>query len=148
MTRSEKLSSILRLAERKEQIAARNAAQSRLKLLECENKLKELQKFRYEYARHRGLGNSVLCSSELLERQKFINQLDEGIEILKQIISSRHFDSETEKKLWVDAYKHSSSLDRLMNKFRQSELLHSERMEESALDDRSQYRFNKFNEKF
>ncbi len=140
MTRSEKFSSVLRIAETKKRDAARVAIKTNQKLNEYEKKLSELRGFRKEYTLGARAGSQSMKASQLQERQKFIRQLDEGINILTSKVEGQRQSSDLDKQAWLDAHKHSDAMDKLMGKIKKTEACLDESREANELDDHSQYR--------
>ncbi len=140
MTRSKRFSSELKIAEAKKRNAARVAVQAKQKLHEYEGKLDELRSFRSDYAiAVKGVDNNVTASL-LQERQKFIQQLDEGIKVIQNRIEGQKQSTEIDKQAWMDAHKHSDAMDKLMLKIKKIEIDLIETRAENEIDDRSQYR--------
>ncbi len=140
MTKSERFSPVLKVAETKKREAARVAMQTRQKLREYEHKLDELRSFRDEYALHVHTGNQSINAMQLQEQQKFVQQLNEGINILKTKIEGQKQNNDMDTQAWQEAYKYSSTIDKLISKIRRIELGVSETRESNELDDRTQYR--------
>jgi flagellar export protein FliJ len=140
MIRSQKFSSVIRIAETKKRDAARVAVKAKQKLQEYEQKLNELRSFRSEYTINARASGQVMTANQLQERQKFIRQLDEGIKILSNKVDGQRQSSALEKQAWLDAHKHNDAVDKLMGKIRQVEINLGETREANELDDRSQHR--------
>ena len=139
MTRSEKFSSVLRIAESKKHDAARVAKKTNQILNEYEEKLGELRGFRDEYTLGARAVSQSMTAKQLQERQKFIQQLDEGINILTNKVEGQRQNSEVDKQAWLDAHKYSDAMDKLMGKIKKTEERLDESREANELDDRSQY---------
>ncbi len=139
MTRSEKFLSVLRIATKKKRDAARVAIETEHKLNEYEKKLSELRGFRSEYTLGSHAGNQSMTAKQLQERQRFIRQLDEGINILSNKVEGQRQNSHLDKQAWLDAHKHSDAMDKLMGKIRKMEICLDESREANELDDRAQY---------
>ncbi len=140
MTRSERFASVLKIAELKKRNAARASAQAKQKLHEYEKKLYELLDFRNEYTLGDRAVSQSVTASQLQQRQKFIQQLDEGINILRKQVAGQKQSSEMDKQVWLDAYKHTNAMDKLMSKIRKTEIDLLEARETNEVDDRSQHR--------
>ena len=140
MNRSEKFSSVLRIAEIKKRDATRIAVKAKQKLHEYEQKLNELRSFRNEYTLNAWAGGQTMTANQLQERQKFIRQLDEGIKILTNKVKGQRQSSAVDKQAWLEAHKHSDAVDKLMGKIRKIEVDLGETREANELDDRSQHR--------
>lgn len=139
MTRSQRFSSVLRIAETKKRNAARISVKATQKLNEYEKKLDELRSFRNEYTFGAHAGSQRMTANQLQERQLFLRQLDEGISILSNKVNGQKQSSDMEKQIWMDALKHSDAMDKLMAKIRKIEIDLVETREDSEVDDRSQH---------
>ena len=135
MTRSQRMASILKLAERREREAAKAASQTRNHLLQFEDKLKELRRFRKEYAIGAGSRTGIYNAAQLHQQQRFIEQLDEGIRLLNQSILQQRHSLDRSSQKWMDAYRYSNSLDKLVDKMRNVEYRETEAAEQAELDD-------------
>ncbi|MFT5134848.1 MAG: flagellar FliJ protein [Gammaproteobacteria bacterium] len=140
MTRSEKFSPVLRIAESKKRDAARAAVKANKKLQEYENKLNELRSFRLEYSVDKNVVGQLVTTNKLQDRQNFIRQLDAGINIMEKKIEGQKQNSDLDKQAWLDAHKHVDAIDKLVGKIKKIETNMSELREDNELDDRSQHR--------
>ncbi len=140
MTRSQKFTSVLKIAEIKKRDATRIAMKAKQNLHEYEQKLNELRSFRSEYTLSARAGGQTMTANQLQERQKFIRQLDEGIRILTNKVEGQRQSSAVDKQAWLDARKHSDAVDKLMGKIRQIEIDLGDTREANELDERSQHR--------
>ena len=147
MTRSEKLSPVLKLAVSRKRKAEITAARASHLLREYELKLEELRQYRAEYSVVNTSGGQVMNASHLQERQKFIRQLDEGIRILKNKVKGQQEITNVDKQAWLEAHKHNDAIDKLMGKMRKLEWQLRETREDNAMDDRSQHKRNPFQDK-
>lgn len=139
MTRSQRFSSVLRLAETRKRNAARMSVNATQKLREYEKKLDELRRFRNEYTLGAHAGSRSMTSNQLQERQLFLRQLDEGISIMINKVNGQKQSSAMEKQVWMDALKHADAMDKLLCKIRKIEIDLAETREDSEVDDRAQY---------
>lgn len=139
MTRSQRLSPVLKLALTRKRNAAVVAAKAAKLLRDYELKLAELKSYRAEYAMLDNADGQVVNASLLQERQKFMLQLDEGIDILKNKVKGQQQVMDVDKQQWLDAHKHNDAIDKLMGRLRSLEQNLRETRENDALDDRAQY---------
>ena len=140
MTRTEKLAPAYRIAELKKRDAAKIAENSKQKVLEYERKLQELIDFRKDYSLSSHFSGSVLSASQLVEHQKFMRQLDEGIRIIEKQLEGHKQDSEIDRRVWLDAYQRSDAMDKLIGKLKKMEQGARDNRLENEIDERSQSR--------
>ena len=140
MTRTDKFSPVLKIAQIKKRDAARAAARSQQKVAEYEKKLSELVNFRKEYRLSNQASSQVMSAGALKEHQKFVQQLDEGISILKNQLEGHIQDNRIDRQAWMQAHQHSDAMDKLMSKMQNLEHRIREIRIDNEIDDRSQHR--------
>lgn len=139
MTRTERFSPVLKIAEIKKRDAARVAAKSNQAVAEYERKLSELVSFRKEYRLSDHVSNRSMSATELKEHQKFVGQLDEGISILKSQLEGHRQNNQIDRQAWMEAHQRSDAMDKLMGKMQKLEQRIRETRVDNELDDRSQH---------
>lgn len=139
MSRPKKLSPVSKLAGIRKLNAARTAMASQRRLLEYENRLAELVRFRHEYGSPAQLNTDGLKAGALKEYQKFISQLDEGIAVLRHQLEGQKQHYEIDRQAWLTAYQRSDALDRLVDKMQNIENRIRELKRANELDERFQH---------
>lgn len=140
MTRSQRMKPVLRIAQSRKLDAARGVARTSHKLREYENKLAELRGFRDEYARQGRTDGQLLQPLALREGQKFIRRLDAAMDILRRKVAGLKQSSAMDRQVWMDACKHTDSIDRLLGRLRDMETGRRETRADNEIDDQAQYR--------
>ncbi len=140
MTRSKRLSPVLKLAETNERSAAQSMAQTRQRLHYYEEKLTELCCFRKEYANslHAGQANAI-SASQLQEYQSFLRQLDKGISVISEKISGQKQLNTRDEQQWLMAKQRTDALDKLVLKLQGMERNLRDNREANEVDERSQH---------
>lgn len=139
MYTSKRLIPIKKLAEFHQQRAAHWLAQSQHQLLGYQQRLTELQHYREEYfVRFREATRSGLGGSRLLEYQQFLSQLNGAIEQLEAAIVNCQRQVEACRRQWRHRYTRIQSLDKAIERFRDSERRQTVHREQIELDEHSQ----------
>lgn len=140
MTRSKRLSPVLKLAESKERNAVQVMAKTRQRLNHYEEKLNELRKFHEEYSNaYRHSQSGVISATQLLETQKFLHQLDEGIAIMSEKVTGQKQLNLRDEQQWLLAKNRTDALDKLVVKIQSVEKNIRDNREADEIDERSQH---------
>ena len=139
MVRSKRLSPVLKLAETDERNAAQSMAQTRQRLHYYEEKLSELCGFRKEYENSlRADQTHITSTSQLQQYQSFLRQLDEGIAMISEKISSQKQLTSRDEQQWLITKQRTDALDKLVLKLQGVERNLRENREANELDELSQ----------
>lgn len=139
MTRSKRLSPVLKIAESKTLYAARAVAESRRQILHYEQKLNELLSFRNEYRqRLRSSHSSTTSAIRLREYQQFLQQMNEGIKVLSEQVEQLKNNGEQTESKWRKAKYRTDALDKLILKLEGMEENLQLNRESNEVDERSQ----------
>ncbi len=136
--RSERFRPLQRLAERKEEAAARQLGIARRKLAEAEQRLNELRRFREEYCRQlQESGQQGLDGRRLQSFQQFLSQLDTAIGQQQQQLESCRVACERESHHWKNCHREQRILEKTMERFRNEEQRRARRREQKLEDDQT-----------
>lgn len=140
MSRSKRLSPVLKLAENKEKTAALAMARARQQLHYYENKVNQLRAYRDEYSQSLIQGRAKSMSAiQLQEYQNFIRQLNEGITLLSKKIEEQKSMTLQDEKSWISAKSRTDVLDKLVLKLNWMDKKFHNNREANEMDDRSQH---------
>jgi flagellar FliJ protein len=135
-SRAARLQPAAEQAKERQEKALQRLADQQQKLLKAEQQLTELQRYREEYA----LQGGDLTVTALLNRQRFIERID-------QAITQQLTEVERQKRLleqaggqWREAHARERALDSVIDHHREQERKSEERREQSEIDERMQYR--------
>lgn len=135
MKKSKRLEPISRLAEIKEQQAARLVGDYRKTLEEQSKQLESLKEYREGYlARYQTVS---MGARQLADYRLFLDKLNRAIEEQEQLIANSLNAVHDKEKLWTSARSHNQGMQKLVEKAGKEELTSSEKREQSELDDRS-----------
>ncbi len=137
-TRSERFAPLQRLAERKEEAAARALGIARRKLAEAEQRLLELRRFREEYCRQlHNSGQQGLDGRQLQSFQQFLAQLDTAIGQQQSVIEQCRNDCADRTRHWEGCHREQRILDRTIDRFRHQEQRETRRREQKLEDEQT-----------
>ncbi len=140
MTRSKRLSPVLKFAESKERHAVHVMAKARQRLNHYKEKLNELRKFHKEYSNaFRHSQSRVISATQLQETQKFLRQLDEGIAVMSEKVTGQKHLNLRDEQQWLLAKNRTDALDKLITKIQGFERNMRDNREADEVDERSQH---------
>ena len=141
MTKSERMKPVVRVAESREQAAAREFGASKRALEEHEQRLAELLTYREEYHRHfQQTGSAGVSAGQFMSFQRFLAQLNKAIEQQRRIVETAAQACECKREALGAARGRSMALDKVVSRYRQEEERHQERREQKETDEGAQRR--------
>lgn len=136
MSRSARLQPLQRLAEQRENEAARAVADALRKLEEQRQQLQGLNGFRHEYnERFARDGQAGMSVGRMLDWRRFLARLDTALEQQEEAITRAELECERVKKLWVLSRRNSDTYDLLAERYRLDELQQQARSEQKESDE-------------
>jgi len=136
MTRSERLQPAVDQAERREQEALQRLVEQQQRLAYVQQQLDELERYREEY----GLGVGGLTVSALLNRQQFVERIDQAIVQQGREVERQRRLTETTSLQWLQAHAREKALDSVVGRYRTQEQQSEQRQEQAEIDERMQHR--------
>lgn len=122
--------------QRSEDALVKLAAQQQL-LGRAEHQLSELQRYRQEYA---ATGAGALSVAALLNRQTFIERIDQAIVQQTAEIARQARQLEQVRDHWKQTHARESALDSVVAQHREQARRAEDRQEQAEVDERMQYR--------
>jgi len=122
--------------QRSEEALSRLAAQQQL-LARAEHQLSELHRYREEYANG---GDTMLSVSAMLNRQSFIQRIDQAIAQQVTEVARQTRQLEQVREQWKHSHARESALDSVVARHLEHERRADERREQAETDERFQYR--------
>lgn len=119
-----------------EDALAQLAAQQQ-QLAKAEHQLDELRRYRQEYA---AAGDGALTVGALLNRQKFVERIDQAIAQQTVEIARVQHQFEQVRGRWHQAHAREGALDNVIERYREQDRQAEDRREQSDSDERAQYR--------
>ncbi len=140
MTRSKRMQPVLRVAEMREQAAAKELGNAQRFLQEQEERLAELRLYHAEYVRDmHSQGSSGISSARFQELQRFMASLNQAIEQQQQMVHSAARACEHKRQLWQSAYRKSRSLDKVVERYSEQELYEQGQRDQKEADEMAQH---------
>jgi flagellar export protein FliJ len=139
MDRSTRLEPFARLAEQREQGAARSLRESHAELSRYRQRLDELLGFQGEYGRRFENLCKTGCSAQEIKRfHRFLGQLDQGIRELRSLIALAEQRCEQRRGDWLATRARFRALDDVITRYRSAEVDHRLRRDQREADERAQ----------
>ena len=135
-SRSDRLQPAVDQAQRRQKEALQRLAEHQQKLAQAEQQLEELQRYRREYS----LADGGLTVSALLNRQQFVERIDQAIVQQSRLIERLQRLLEGARERWLEAHARENALDSVVERLRKQEFQHEQRLEQAEVDERMQYR--------
>jgi flagellar protein FliJ len=139
MSPTQRLQMVQRVTDDKERKHAQKLAQSRVRVAQCEAKLKELQGFQADYIRDfERRAAAGIRGAGIREFQAFLAKLAEAIRQQEELLEKAQADSESERTHWQGAAQRSQIMDKVVERHTTSETKARERRDQRDSDDRGQ----------
>lgn len=136
MTRSQRMDSVVRVAENDEQQAARVFADGRRHLEQQQTRLAELISYRDEYAgRFQSFSAQGMGAVKLNEYRMFLQRLNQAIEQQRAAVERAQRDCEDKRQSWLSVHSRKRALGKVAERFRYEEHCEAERREQKELDE-------------
>lgn len=136
MKRSERLQIIERLAQQREDQAAKALAQLRAQLENEQAQLAELDSYRAEYQSYlQRQGGEGLSIVQWRRTQGFIDQLTHVMQQQQSVISRIHEQESQLLQHWQRLYQRRKSLGQLVERVSLDEFIAADRAEQKAIDE-------------
>jgi flagellar FliJ protein len=139
MSPSKRLTPVRRVAQSREQKAARHLGQSHRTLQEEETKLKQLKRYHQEYLqRFEEVAKKGISAPQLQEYRAFLEKLDQTIRQQRDVVSASLVDHSSKKDDWRQKHTRTQALNKVVTRYQQQERKAEDRHEQKESDDRSQ----------
>ncbi len=139
MSPSKRLKPVQRIAETREQKAARHMGLSRKTLHAEEVKLGQLKGYHQEYLqRFEDAASKGMSANQLQEYRAFLSKLDEAIRHQEGVVASTKSDHSTNQDDWRKKHTRTEALNQAVKRFQKQEKVTAERNEQKESDERNQ----------
>jgi flagellar protein FliJ len=135
-SRSDRLQPAVDQAQRRQKDALQRLADQQQKLAHAEQQLEELKRYRRDYSP----GDGGLTVSALLNRQQFVERIDQAIVQQGQLVERLQRQLEAARQRWLQAHARENALDTVVGRLRKQEEQREQRLEQAEVDERMQYR--------
>ena len=137
MSRSRRLQPVVRHVDDLEQRALREVARCQNELTVEQNRLQQLQQYRYEYQARRNNTGQTFSSFELVEYQRFLRQLDQTIEQQMLVLKQCEFTLNNKRDQWKETRVNSKLMHKVVDNLDLQERNRQEKLEQKELDEHS-----------
>jgi flagellar FliJ protein len=135
-SRSDRLQPAVDQAQRRQQDALQRLADQQQKLAQAEQQLEELQRYRRDYS----LSDGGLTVSALLNRQQFVDRIDQAIVQQGKLVERLQRQLDGARERWLQAHARENALDSVVERLRKQESQREQRQEQADVDERMQHR--------
>jgi flagellar FliJ protein len=138
MKKSQRLGSILDLAENREKDAISVFGKQNRKVESMRHNLENLQGFRGNYTeRFRQSGETGISVKQMQEYRVFLEKISGVIQEQEQALEREELELERARLAWEGAHRHALGMQKLVDKARGEERQREERREQVELDERA-----------
>jgi flagellar FliJ protein len=138
MTRTQRLHPVVQHADKKEQRALQEVAQSQSVLEGEQKRLAQLQEYKLDYLQKKKYDIGVFTPIELQEFNRFMQQLDQTIVHQIDLVELRQRELEQKRQQWTVTRIDSNKMHKVVDRLKQQEFTEQERKEQKALDEFAQ----------
>ncbi|MGD8588356.1 MAG: flagellar export protein FliJ [Chromatiales bacterium] len=139
MSPSKRFNPVQRVAQSREQKAARHMGESHKHLLAEEAKLLQLKQYHDEYlTRFETAARKGLSSAQLQEYRAFLARLGQAISEQEQVVAARKREHGSKKDDWRESHTRTQALNKVVRHYRLQEQQSADRQEQKESDDRGQ----------
>ncbi len=141
MVPSKRFQPVHRVAESRENKAARALGESQRKMREHTGRLEELKQYHSEYLeRFRNASREGLSVSQMQEYRAFLKKLETAIRHQEKILQLSHRECTGRKDAWQEKHIRTQALGKAMDRFRKAENKVEDSREQQATDEHNQWR--------
>jgi len=141
MKRSKRLKPVVRVAESREQQAARALGEAQTRLAQAKQQLEELCQYRADYGRRlQQAGASGMGAARLDDYQQFLHKLGQAIEQQTRTIAQAAREVEERRSQWYILRGKVRMLDTVVCRYQDAEERQALRKEQQEQDERAQRR--------
>jgi len=140
MKRSQRLEPVVKVAENREQQAARDLGDSQLAFTQAEQRLDELKNYREEYIQRFHTNGAVGMSAvQMGDYRLFLSNLSRAIEQQVELVKQAASVVEQQREQWFTRRGKVKMLDNVVSRFQADEQRIVDRKEQLEQDERAQH---------
>ncbi len=139
MKKSTRLQPVVKVAENREQQAAKALGDSQAVLTQAEQRLADLKQYREEYIqRFHTAGAAGMAAAQMEDYQKFLHKLSMAIKQQVQIVAQAVSFMEQKRQAWFQTRGKTKMLDNVVSRYQATEQRETERKAQNEQDENSQ----------
>ena len=135
MTRSRRLKPVVQHADDKEQQALQEVARCQNQLQAEQQRLDQLQQYRHEYQSRKTDTGKLYSSFELVEFQRFLQQLDQTIEQQQLVLKQCEVTLNGKREQWKETRVNAKLMHKVVDNLQQQETRQQEKIEQKEMDE-------------
>jgi flagellar protein FliJ len=135
MTRSKRMQPVARVANDRQQNAARQVGERQRELEAQLNRLDELSNYRSEYARRFDEGTESMTGMNVRDYRLFLSRLNQAIEEQARRVEQARRELERSHGNWSATRVHSDAIHKVMDRFQKEEQRQEARREQVREDE-------------
>ena len=137
MTKSDRARPIVKLAQNREDAAARIFADSQRVLQERELRLAEVCRYRCEYLEnYQTRSRTGMSAQQLRTYRNFLHKLDMAVEQQEQLVQIAQYELEQQQAHWKEKHVRTQALDNMRARYVGQERREAQRGEQKESDER------------
>lgn len=139
MKKSQRLEPVVKVAESREQQAARALGQAQAQLAQAEQRQAELEGYKEEYLRRfHTAGSRGMSAAQMEDYRRFLGKLDAAIAQQQQVVAQAAGIVETQRHQWFERRGKTRALDKVVSRYQADERRQEAQQEQGELDERAQ----------
>lgn len=137
--RAERLTPVIDMSEQEERDAARQLGKCQTQLMQAEQKLADLQRYRDDYHKQwLNAGSQGVSGQWMIGYQRFLSQLEDAIAQQERSTNWHRDVVEKARQSWQQRYARLEGLKKLVEKYHQEQRLVEDKREQKQMDEFSQ----------
>jgi flagellar FliJ protein len=139
MVPSKRLQPVQRVAQSRENEAARELGESQRRMRDQESKLGDLKRYHQEYLeRFETTARQGMSAKQMQEYRVFLEKLDRAIKEQEKVVLASKSECVNRKEQWQHKHVRTQALGKVMDRFRTAEQKAVDKREQDETDDRNQ----------
>ncbi len=140
MVPSKRFQPVHRVAQSRENKAARALGESQRKMREHTGRLEELKQYHNEYLeRFKNASREGLSAAQMQEYRAFLKKLETAITDQEKILQLSHQECSGRKEAWQEKRMRTQALGKAMDRFRRAENKVKDRQDQKTTDEHNQW---------
>ena len=135
MTRARRLKPVVDHVDDLEQQALQEVARCQNQLQAEQQRLEQLQQYRLEYQSRKNATGQVFSSFELVEFQRFLQQLDQTIEQQQLVLRQCEVTLNGKREQWKETRVNAKLMHKVVDNLHEQEARHQEKLEQKEMDE-------------
>ena len=141
MKKSQRLEPVVKVAENREQQAARALGQAQAQMNQAEQRLAELKNYKEEYLRRfHTQGSRGMSAAQMEDYRRFLAKLDAAIAQQQRVVEQAARAVEVQRNHWFERRGKTRALDKVVERYQADEQRREDLKEQGEQDEQNQCR--------